>query len=200
MSAREAILKRLAASPVPTAPARHGYKPVIADNLAAQFAAQAKAADTEVFEIASAEALPEAIQNLLGDRTGRLPVHVPKGAPVEGIPWHRAAGVTVTNAPPDGDAVAVSAADFALAETGTVGFLSGGTQPSSWHFLPGTECVLLRRDQILPTLEEVFARLANGLPATINLVTGPSRTADIEQTIERGAHGPRRLIVFLTTA
>jgi L-lactate utilization protein LutC len=53
---------------------------------------------------------------------------------------------------------------------------------------------------ILPTLEDVFAQMADAtMPATLNLVTGPSRTADIEQTIERGAHGPRALHIFLTT-
>jgi len=48
----------------------------------------------------------------------------------------------------------------------------------------------------VPRLEEVISRLG-AIPATVNLVTGPSRTADIEQTIERGAHGPRELHILL---
>jgi L-lactate utilization protein LutC len=59
--------------------------------------------------------------------------------------------------------------------------------------------VVLKRALIVPRLEDVIEAFArNGtMPATVNLVTGPSRTADIEQTIERGAHGPRELCILI---
>jgi L-lactate utilization protein LutC len=77
-------------------------------------------------------------------------------------------------------------------------FFSGERSASSWHFLPGREIVLVRRNTIVPRLENVIESLSNRhMPATVNLVTGPSRTADIEQTIERGAHGPRELCIII---
>ena len=58
----------------------------------------------------------------------------------------------------------------------------------------------MRVDQIVPGMEEAFARIRvehGALPRAVNLVSGPSRTGDIEQTIVLGAHGPRRLHVVL---
>ena len=53
------------------------------------------------------------------------------------------------------------------------------------------------RALILARFEDVIARIST-IPATVNLVTGPSRTADIEQTIELGAHGPRAVDILLS--
>ena len=58
----------------------------------------------------------------------------------------------------------------------------------------------MRVDQVVPGMEEAFARIRaehGALPRAVNLVSGPSRTGDIEQTIVLGAHGPRRLHVVL---
>ena len=59
--------------------------------------------------------------------------------------------------------------------------------------------MLVMRDSILPRFEDIVAVLAAEprMPATLNLVTGPSRTADIEQTIELGAHGPREVHILI---
>jgi L-lactate dehydrogenase complex protein LldG len=58
---------------------------------------------------------------------------------------------------------------------------------------------VLRADQVLPHYEEGWSRLrARGpMPRTVNFITGPSRTGDIEQRIQLGAHGPRRLHIVL---
>jgi L-lactate utilization protein LutC len=114
------------------------------------------------------------------------------------LAWQEAARLVLDDGRPSAGSVALSSADFAIAETGTLAFLSGPARPSAWHFLPGIEFVLVERENIVPTLEVLFARLTKDeWPATLNLVTGPSRTADIEQTIERGAHGPRELHILL---
>ena len=62
--------------------------------------------------------------------------------------------------------------------------------------------MVVRRDQVVATYEDGWDRLKGGkaaeaLPRAINFITGPSRTADIEQNIELGAHGPRRLHIVL---
>jgi L-lactate dehydrogenase complex protein LldG len=57
---------------------------------------------------------------------------------------------------------------------------------------------VLRAADILPNMENVLARIkARGLPHTINFVSGPSRTGDIEQTLELGAHGPKALAILI---
>lgn len=198
MTAREAILSRLRAAPALFTAETDAYRPPISDDLWRQFAAQAEAADAIVHEIGSPEEVPQKVAALLADRPKPISLHIPEGAPLTHLAWQSAQDLTVTHAAPEANAIALSQADFAVAETGTLVFQSGATYPSSWHFLPEIECVLLRRNTILPTLEDLFARLEkSSMPATLNLVTGPSRTADIEQTIERGAHGPRALHILV---
>ena len=69
-------------------------------------------------------------------------------------------------------------------------------------FLPETHFILIRAGDVVGSYEEAFDRLRaiygeGSLPRTVNLISGPSRTADIEQTIVRGAHGPKRLHVVI---
>jgi L-lactate dehydrogenase complex protein LldG len=80
--------------------------------------------------------------------------------------------------------------------------ISGTVTPTTLNFLPETHIVLVRADQVVATYEDGWERLRNRetpgtLPRSINFITGPSRTADIEQHIELGAHGPRRLHIVL---
>ena len=81
---------------------------------------------------------------------------------------------------------------------------SGPGTPTTLNFLPDTHIVVLREDQIVASYEDGWdllrARVAAspaGWPRTINLITGPSRTGDIEQTLELGAHGPKALAVLI---
>jgi len=78
--------------------------------------------------------------------------------------------------------------------------LSGAHSPTTLNFLPDVHIVIVRRQQIVTHIEDVWRRMrseVNEVPRTINFITGPSRTADIEQTIQLGAHGPRSLHVVL---
>jgi L-lactate dehydrogenase complex protein LldG len=163
------------------------------------FVTKAKASMANIHEIASPEDAPEAILSILASGDSPLRLHLPPQSPLNALPWHRASGVAVLSEPPGGDDSAVSAADYGIAETGTLVFFSGPDRASSWHFRPGREFVLLSRVCILPRFEDISALLSVGrrMPATLNLVTGPSRTADIEQTIELGAHGPRAIHVLI---
>jgi L-lactate dehydrogenase complex protein LldG len=161
-----------------------------------RFAAKATASIADVHRIASRDDAPEAILALLSAAGARVRLHIPKQSLLNDLPWQRAPGLTRTAEPPSGEDTAFAAADYGIAETGTLVFFSGPRSLSSWHFRPGREIVLLARSLILPRLEDVIARLS-AMPTTLNLVTGPSRTADIEQTIELGAHGPRSLHILI---
>jgi len=90
----------------------------------------------------------------------------------------------------------------AAAETGTLVLVSGADNPTTLSFLPETHFILIRASDVVGSYEEAFDRLRaiygeGSLPRTVNLISGPSRTADIEQTIVRGAHGPKRLHVVI---
>jgi L-lactate dehydrogenase complex protein LldG len=98
------------------------------------------------------------------------------------------------------DRIAVTGAFAGIAETGTLVLLSSPGSPTTLNFLPDVHIAVLRREQIVTHIEDVWTRLraqSKAMPRTVNMITGPSRTADIEQTIQLGAHGPRSLHVIL---
>ena len=94
--------------------------------------------------------------------------------------------------------VAVITAALGVAETGSLVLPSASTRPPSMQLLPDHLLVVLRADDVVDYMEDVWARVAAGiLPRTVTFMTGPARTADIEQTIQIGAHGPRKVHVLL---
>jgi L-lactate dehydrogenase complex protein LldG len=104
------------------------------------------------------------------------------------------------------DVVSVQHAWSGVAETGTLLFPSDPERPNTLNLLPETEIVVLRASAVVGAYEEAWDRLraerkdrltGGFMPRNLMLVTGPSRSADIEQTLELGAHGPRRLHVLL---
>lgn len=101
----------------------------------------------------------------------------------------------------DGTA-AVSHAWGAVAETGTLVLASGVGNPASLAFLPEVHIVAVARATIAASFEDAFARLGSELgpqrwPRAVNLISGASRTGDIGGRIVKGAHGPRRLAVYI---
>jgi len=195
-SAREAILQEIAkahaaerAVPDLTLPASPG-------DAKAAFVAKAKASLAAVHEIAAPAEAPACIASILAAGGLAPELHIPDGSPLNALPWRLAPALRLVTAAPGGEDSAFAAADYGIAETGTLVFFSGPNRPSSWHFRPGREFVLLLRERVVPRLEDVLAA-QRPIPSTLNLVTGPSRTADIEQTIELGAHGPREVHILI---
>lgn len=106
-------------------------------------------------------------------------------------------------APTGSELIGISGVAYAVAETGTLVFSSLPDNPASTHLLPETHIAIVRADQVVHTMEDVFDRMRNegrAMPRALNFVSGPSRTADIEQTIVLGAHGPYRVHVILIRA
>ena len=94
------------------------------------------------------------------------------------------------------DRVSVTMAFAGIAETGTIAMISGADSPITPNYLPEINVAVLKCSTIIPTLEDLWP-LIDEQPRAINLITGPSKTADIEQTIVYGAHGPRKFHVIL---
>lgn len=99
--------------------------------------------------------------------------------------------------PPTIDGAEVSEAAYGLAETGSVVLVASPEEPRARSLLPDVHVSLLREDRILPGLEELFDALGGDLPSALAIVTGPSRSADIEQTLTVGVHGPGEVHVVL---
>jgi L-lactate dehydrogenase complex protein LldG len=94
----------------------------------------------------------------------------------------------------------VSTAIFGLADTGSVVLAAAPDEPRARSLLPDVHVTLLREDLILPGLDELFAALGDDLPSALAIVTGPSRSADIEQKLAVGVHGPGEVHVVLLSA
>lgn len=103
------------------------------------------------------------------------------------------------------DQVSITGAFAGIAETGTLVTASGPDHPVTLNLLPDTHIVVLRESDIVGGYEDLWTRLRarygkDRMPRTVNTITGPSRTGDIEQTIELGAHGPRRMHIVVVRA
>ena len=101
-----------------------------------------------------------------------------------------------------GDQVSITGAFAAIAETGTLVMASGPEHPVTLNLLPDTHIVVLRERDIVGGYEDVWTLLRqrygkDRMPRTVNTITGPSRTGDIEQAMELGAHGPRRMHIVV---
>ncbi|GAB4226795.1 MAG: lactate utilization protein [Methyloligellaceae bacterium] len=158
---------------------------------------------SRVTRLKTLAALPEAIADYL--REMNLPAEFRSGedAYLASAPWEKAPSLTrkFGRAERD-DAVGLSRAVAAAAETGTLFLASGPDNPTTLNFLPDTHIAVIRAGDILGSYEDAWdtLRALHGertLPRTVNLISGASRTADIAQTIVMGAHGPRRLHVVI---
>jgi L-lactate dehydrogenase complex protein LldG len=122
---------------------------------------------------------------------------------LDGYDWASQKMLTLRRGRGEGsDQVSITGAFAGIAETGTLVMASGPDHPVSLNLLPDTHIVVLREADIVAGYEEVWERLRtrygkNAMPRTVNTITGPSRTGDIEQTIELGAHGPRRMHIVV---
>jgi len=111
------------------------------------------------------------------------------------------AGLQIEARPTAGhDRLGITGTLCAIAETGTLVFTTGAATPTATTLLPDTHIAVLRADRVVSGMEEAFALVRSahsGMPRAINMISGPSRTGDIEQTIVLGAHGPFRVHILL---
>ncbi len=157
--------------------------------------------------VAAAEAVLEIVRAAQGRRVllGRGPVLDPLELPRR----LREAGVEASDADAGREAafaadVGVSGVDYLVAETGSVVVRSGPGQPRWLSLLPPVHVAVAERGQFVPDLFDLFERTPDGerprLPASLSLITGPSKTGDIELRLVTGVHGPGQVYVVLIDA
>jgi L-lactate utilization protein LutC len=94
----------------------------------------------------------------------------------------------------------VSEALYALADPGSVVLAASPDEPRARSLLPEVHITLISEDRVLPGLPDLFSRLHGELPSGLAIVSGPSRSADIEQILTLGVHGPREEHVVIMPA
>jgi L-lactate dehydrogenase complex protein LldG len=168
----------------------------------ATFKAEAERAQASVVEIAGWEGAPAEIARFLRESNCAATLRMGDDPRLAAMPWGETSLEILHGASDGGDLNAVSAAFAGIAETGTLALVSGPDNPTTLNFLADNHIVVLPREAVEADYEGVFAKLRasygkGAAPRTLNFITGPSRSADIEQTLLLGAHGPRRLHILI---
>lgn len=200
-SARQAaVAARLGRTEANLVPARARLAP---EALLAQFRQLLDGQSATVVELAGLAELPTAVAAYLRSKNLPLVVRTGDEPDWQGVPWEREPALERTHGIAVGsDTAGLSRAFAGISETGTLVLRSGTANPTTLNFLPETHLVAVRRADIVGSYEEMWDRLrathgVGQMPRTVNFVSGPSRTADIEQQLVMGAHGPRRLLVMI---
>jgi L-lactate dehydrogenase complex protein LldG len=166
--------------------------------LADLFVEMAEAVQATTARVPSPAEVPDAVADYLARHNLGSDIRMAPDERLDDIPWQDRPTLSITRGRSDGGD-GVTAAFAAVAETGTLMMHSGPATPTTLNFLPDNHVVVLRESQIRRAYEDGWdlLRQQGAMPRTVNFVTGPSRSGDIEQTLMLGAHGPRRLHIIL---
>jgi len=198
---REAVRAHIAAHPQNARP-RTGWDPM------ARFCEQAERLASTVDRVETLEGIPAAAARYL--RHGGLPMTAVCWEEFAGLPWAGAGVEVVVREARDEDFVGVTGAFCAIAETGTLVTLSGARAAAGVSLLPETHIAIVRASRIVRGMEEAWGLMRAELPhaagessgalelaRAVNFISGPSRSADIEQTVTLGVHGPYRVHILI---
>ena len=137
-------------------------------------------------------------------RNTNLPAKLRRGSDevLAKLPWHRGMLEIDVGRAVDADRASITRAFAGIAESGTIIQISGPDNPTTLNFLPEAHIVVLEAGNLFASYEEAWSKLRIEMgeavmPRTVNMISGPSRTADIEQTIVRPAHGPKNMHVII---
>lgn len=156
-----------------------------------------------VIRLPDLAALPEAVADYLAQQNLPSAFVMAPHPELRAIPWSARPLLQIREGRAEAsDTVALQHGFAGIAETGTLMLPSGAERPTTLNLLAETALVLLRASRVVGAYEEAWDMLRaergeGAMPRNVMLVTGVSRSADIEQTLELGAHGPRRLHVLL---
>jgi len=164
----------------------------------ARLTERAATLSTTVDTVETLASVPLAVKRYLDAH--RLPSRAVAWPDLPALDW-ASAGIEVEARKASGDdLVGITGTYCAVAETGTLLLLSGAPTPASTSLVPETHIAIVPTSRIVKSMEDAWALLRaerGRLPRSTNFVSGPSRTADIEQTLVLGAHGPYRVHMIL---
>jgi L-lactate dehydrogenase complex protein LldG len=183
-----------------------GPRPSMPVDLVDRFLVRAADMQSTVERLSSLAQLPAAVARYVDALD--LPPALASQKSRRGVCWPEladldwaGAGLEIAPHPTRGDdRLGITGTFCAIAETGTLVITTGAATPSATMLLPDTHVAVVRADRIVAGMEEAFALVRAerpGMPRAVNLVSGPSRTGDIEQTIVLGAHGPFRVHIVV---
>jgi L-lactate dehydrogenase complex protein LldG len=183
-----------------------GPRPSMPTDLVQRFVDRATDMASTVERIAAPETIPAAVARYL--EALELPPRLAAQKSHDGVCWPEFASLDWTGAslaiearPTTGnDRLAITGAFCAIAETGTLVLITAAESPTASALLPDTHVAVVRADRVVSGMEEAFElvrRERTAFPRGVHLISGPSRTGDIEQTIVLGAHGPYRVHILL---
>ena len=169
----------------------------------ALFQKKIEALGATVAHVEKAEDVPTAVQRYLADNNMPSRVKITPSKEVTDLPWGEIPTLEmVEGAGKEEDMVGLSPAFAAIAESGTLMMASGADTPSTVNFVPENHIVVLKSSRMRGSYEETWDMLREKfgesvMPRSVNFISGPSRTADIEQRLIMGAHGPKELHIIM---
>jgi L-lactate dehydrogenase complex protein LldG len=184
----------------------HGPRPVMPADLVTRFVGRATDMASSVERLADRRGIPSAVVRYVDALD--LPPALAAQKSHAGVCWPEfadldwaGAGLAIEARPTKGDdRLGITGTFCAIAETGTLVVLAGADTPTATTLLPDTHIAVVRADRVVAGMEEAFALIRSergALPRTVSMISGPSRTGDIEQTIVLGAHGPFRVHILV---
>ncbi len=188
---REAVRAHVAAHPQSARP-RTGWDPL------GRFCEQAAKLASSVDYVETLEGVPAAAARYL--RHAGLPLTAVCWEEFADLGWSGAGVEIVVREAREPDLVGITGAFCAIAETGTIVTVSGPRTPAAVSLLPETHIAVVRASRVVPAMEEAWQLLrseAKVMPRAVNFISGPSRSADIEQTVTIGVHGPSRVHIVI---
>jgi L-lactate dehydrogenase complex protein LldG len=207
VTSRDDILNRIragrsAATPHPGSGPTPKRGQVAGAERKALFVRMAQQALASVDEARSRTEVPGLVKTYLGQHNLPAEARLAPDPRITDLDWASQPLLSTSVGGTDGShPISVTGAFAGVAETGTLALASGAPSPTLLNFLPETHIVVVDAKDLAGTYEELWAKLkaqyGETMPRTLNLVTGPSRSGDIEQTILMGAHGPKRLHIIV---
>lgn len=177
-----------------------------AETLVKRFIAFAEEVAATTHRVAGADEVPAAVAKFLASHNLPTELVAAPDPALDAYPWATLPLLTIERrAGRADDVTSVTAAVLGIAETGSMMVRSGAKSPQSLHFMPPNHVAVLRTADIVGSYETAWATLRARMaaageafpPRTVTMITGPSRTSDIEKTSYVGIHGPHKLHIIL---
>lgn len=162
------------------------------------FIKNAVAADSMVETVKSTDMIPKIVANIRKEKLPSSALIIARSHFILSLPWHAIPVTVHDNFDASNEQISVTESICGIAETGTLMLTSCKTHASKLNFLPKMHIILLDSTKIVGTYEQAWQLLeTENIPRTVNFITGPSRTGDIEQKLLLGAHGPKQLVILI---